>query len=422
MRARAVALAPILTLALAGAALSGCGPAPTATPPPTATGTATATPTASTTPTPTVTPSPTFPRDALVAADRLNLRAGPNTLHPIRGGLGRGTPVAIDGRNDDGSWLAVRAEDGAAGWVHAGFVEARRDLVAVPVIPTPTSPPTPTPTPVPMDPALPLVVQPSEVAQGDPILVRLRAPDAAQVVAAFERTQAPLVPIGEGVFVGILGAAADLSPGQQPIYLTLIDAAGGVTNLAHSMVVRTAPRIDQAIRIDLERYPERGGGLDVAVREAERARLLPVWQTVTPERRWQGRWLAPITPTVTSPFGARRVFNDGAFASTHTGADFSAPAGAPVRAAAGGVVAVAEPLPILGNAVWIDHGWGVHSGYGHLSALRVAPGQAVAAGDAIGDVGATGAATGPHLHWEVRVHGVAVAPLAWLAADVGAVP
>lgn len=418
MRIAARAPAAAMVAALAVAAASGCGPAPTPTPLPTAT----ATPTPSTTPSPTVTPSPTFPRDALVAADRLNLRAGPNTLHPIRGGLGLGTPVAIDGRSHDGSWLAVRAEDGAAGWVNAGYVELRRDLEAIPVVPTPTSPPTPTPTPVPMDPALPLVVQPSEVAQGDPILVRLRAPGAAQVVAAFERTQAPLMPVGPETFAGILGAAADLSPGQQPIYLTVVDAAGGVSNQTHAMTVRTAPRVDQAIRLDLERYPERGGGLDAAVREAERARLQPVWQIVTPERRWQGRWQAPITPTVSSPFGARRVFNDGAFASTHTGADFSAPAGAVVRAPAGGVVSVSEPLPILGNAVWIDHGWGVHSGYGHLATTAVAVGQPVAAGTAIGTVGATGAATGPHLHWEVRVHGVPVQPLAWLQADVGAVP
>jgi len=409
-----------MLVAAAAILMAGCEPAPTPTPLPTAT--PSSTPTASTTPSPTVTPSPTFPRDALVVADRLNLRAGPNTLHPIQGGLGLQTPVAIDGRNDDGSWLAVHAEDGAAGWINAGYVTLARDLDTVPIIPTPTSPPTPTPTPAPMDPAQPLVVQPSEVAQGDPILVRLHAPGAAQVVAAFDRTQLPLQQVGPDVFAGILGAAPDLSPGQQPIYLTVVDGSGGVANLTHMMVIRTATPLDQAIRLDVRAHPERGGGLDAAVREAERARMLPVWQTITPERRWQGRWQAPVTPTVTSPFGARRVFDDGLFTSIHSGVDFQGPSGTPVRAAAAGLVAFADVLPILGNAVWIDHGWGVYSGYGHLASIAVPVGQPVAGGAVIGTIGATGAATGPHLHWEARVYGVPVQPLAWLRTDVGAVP
>lgn len=88
-------------------------------------------------------------------------------------------------------------------------------------------------------------------------------------------------------------------------------------------------------------------------------------------------------------------------------------------AAARGRVVFAAPLPIRGNSVIIDHGLGVLSGYHHLSEIAVAVGQQVNAGDVIGRVGATGLATGPHLHWEVIVRGVTVDPLVWTEREFG---
>jgi murein DD-endopeptidase MepM/ murein hydrolase activator NlpD len=73
--------------------------------------------------------------------------------------------------------------------------------------------------------------------------------------------------------------------------------------------------------------------------------------------------------------------------------------GAPVVAAAGGVIRLAETLFLTGNTVLIDHGYGLETSYAHLSRLEVAPGQRVRQGEEIGRVGATGRATGPHLHW-----------------------
>jgi murein DD-endopeptidase MepM/ murein hydrolase activator NlpD len=83
-------------------------------------------------------------------------------------------------------------------------------------------------------------------------------------------------------------------------------------------------------------------------------------------------------------------------------------------AAAPGTVALAESLTVRGNTVLVDHGWGVYSVYMHLSSIGVAVGSAVGAGQPIGAVGASGMVTGPHLHWEVRVHGIPVDPLPWL--------
>jgi murein DD-endopeptidase MepM/ murein hydrolase activator NlpD len=75
---------------------------------------------------------------------------------------------------------------------------------------------------------------------------------------------------------------------------------------------------------------------------------------------------------------------------------------------------MAEPLSVRGNAVLLDHGWGVLTGYWHLSAIEVALGQEVEQGELIARIGSTGLSTGAHLHWEMWVSGTNVNPLQWL--------
>jgi murein DD-endopeptidase MepM/ murein hydrolase activator NlpD len=95
----------------------------------------------------------------------------------------------------------------------------------------------------------------------------------------------------------------------------------------------------------------------------------------------------------------------------HAGLDLEAPAGAPVRAAAAGRVSWVGPRDGWGLLVVIAHGDGVRTFYAHLSTATVRLGEHLAAGTLLGRVGATGDASGPHLHFEVRVHGAAVDPL-----------
>jgi murein DD-endopeptidase MepM/ murein hydrolase activator NlpD len=85
-----------------------------------------------------------------------------------------------------------------------------------------------------------------------------------------------------------------------------------------------------------------------------------------------------------------------------------------VRAANHGVVRLAEGIPLSGNAVLIDHGLGVFTTYMHMSRIAVRRGQRVKKGDLVGAVGSTGVATGPHLHWGLRVNGLYVDPLRWV--------
>ncbi len=117
----------------------------------------------------------------------------------------------------------------------------------------------------------------------------------------------------------------------------------------------------------------------------------------------------------TSPYGSRRTYGSSPAVSAHAGEDFSAMPGTPVYAPAAGQVVLAEQLFVRGNAVIVDHGHGVFTGYWHLLELAVQPGEQVAPGQLLGKVGSTGLSTGAHLHWELRVNGMAVDPLQWVA-------
>jgi murein DD-endopeptidase MepM/ murein hydrolase activator NlpD len=116
---------------------------------------------------------------------------------------------------------------------------------------------------------------------------------------------------------------------------------------------------------------------------------------------------------ITSGFGYRRDPIHGA-AAMHAGLDFSGPIGAPIHAAADGKVTFVGTKAGYGKVVEISHGNGMLTRYAHMSAWTARPGQTVGAGDVIGKIGNTGRSTGPHLHFEVRIHGRAVNPRPFL--------
>jgi murein DD-endopeptidase MepM/ murein hydrolase activator NlpD len=131
-------------------------------------------------------------------------------------------------------------------------------------------------------------------------------------------------------------------------------------------------------------------------------------------RLWTGTFRQPRAARVTSAFGDGREFN-GRVQSRHMGLDLAGAVGAPVLAPDRGVVALVGDFYYAGNAVYIDHGAGLVTAYFHLSAVDVALGDTVTAGQRIGSVGATGRVTGPHLHWVARYGAVTVDPSSLLA-------
>jgi murein DD-endopeptidase MepM/ murein hydrolase activator NlpD len=159
---------------------------------------------------------------------------------------------------------------------------------------------------------------------------------------------------------------------------------------------------------------------DKNVSEMEFDRMDAFKATVTPQKFWQGTFRRPNAGPQTTGYGVRRYYN-GVFAKDyyHRGLDYAGPTGSPVLAAAAGKIGIvgfeSQGFLVHGNVVGIDHGQGVLTVYLHLSKVKVKQGELVQAGQVIGAVGSTGAATGPHLHWGLYVGGQSVNPKSWLS-------
>jgi murein DD-endopeptidase MepM/ murein hydrolase activator NlpD len=132
---------------------------------------------------------------------------------------------------------------------------------------------------------------------------------------------------------------------------------------------------------------------------------------------WRGPFLSPVREPVTEQFGVRRIFN-GELKTEHLGLDFHAARGTRVQAANSGRVILARRLFFEGNCVIVDHGEGLMTLYMHLSKFKVRKGQRVRRGQLLGLSGATGRATGPHLHLAVRWEGVYLDPAKLLKLDL----
>ena len=143
--------------------------------------------------------------------------------------------------------------------------------------------------------------------------------------------------------------------------------------------------------------------------EAARAAAVSRAAHETP-RLFDGAFRAPRPSRITSGFGSGRQFN-GTVTSRHMGTDYAGATGAPVYAANRGVVRLVDRFYLGGNVVYVDHGEGLVTAYLHLSEARVAEGDTVARGQRIGDVGATGRVTGPHLHFIARFGQITVDPI-----------
>ena len=164
-----------------------------------------------------------------------------------------------------------------------------------------------------------------------------------------------------------------------------------------SQSLKVAPRQVNLSREDLARVNRERVVIDAA---------LSHWSNEQPQSL---RLPQPVPGTRSSSFGMRRIFN-GESRNPHSGMDIAAPAGTAVRVPIAGTVIDTGSFFFNGNTVFVDHGRGLISMYCHLSAIDVQPGQKVAAGDRLGAVGATGRATGPHLHWGLSLNRAWVDP------------
>lgn len=148
----------------------------------------------------------------------------------------------------------------------------------------------------------------------------------------------------------------------------------------------------------------------------EKAEMDSIWVRVNPTIYFNGNFILPITGIVKKNFGLRRIIN-GEERSPHTGIDIKAPAGTQVIAPQDGRVIYVKNTFFGGNSLIIDHGLGIYTMYFHLKEIRVKEGEMLRKGEVIGTVGMTGRATGPHLHWGIRIFGKRINPLSIIKID-----
>ena len=235
----------------------------------------------------------------------------------------------------------------------------------------------------------------------------------SELTAKALRREFPLFSGGDpNSWYGLVGIDLEAKPGDFRILLRGTELSGGPVETTYDMTLldkkfptrnlSVEPKYVSPPKEELDRIAE------------ERKTVSGIFATSTPERFWEGYFLRPVPGEAGSSFGKRSVFN-GKPRSPHTGTDFRASEGTPVKAPNAGRVVLAKNLFFAGNTVIIDHGAGLYSYFAHLSAFKTEVGDQVRRGEVVGLVGATGRVTGPHLHWTVRLSQARVDPLSLMS-------
>jgi len=255
---------------------------------------------------------------------------------------------------------------------------------------------------------------PAELEQGHTGYIRLTSVRPVSPTVTWDGLALPLFPMdGDPTRLeALLPSPAVQELGARPITVTYATRRGVPVSRTWTVEVLDGGYGFQTIQVPEDRMDS----LDPAIRGAEEARLAAVWSPVTRGERWRSPFLRPLGPEypTTSPFGTRRNYNNGLLTNFHTGQDFGAAVGATVHAPITGTVVFSDLLTIFGHVLVLDHGNDVYTAYFHLSQIEVAPGETVVPGQEIAQTGNSGRSTGPHLHWELRIDGVAVDPMQFL--------
>ena len=237
--------------------------------------------------------------------------------------------------------------------------------------------------------------------QGGIGVIHLYGEGITDARAQFVRELWSFVPSSDGLYL-LLPIGIDLTAREYALSVSVGYADGTRTLIETLLTVNTGgygrqefvvpPDKAYLIAPEIERleYAHLNGLMDSATE------MMPAWD--------EFGFSLPSTSEITSAFGFYRTLNN-TTQTRHTGWDFRAVPGSMVMASAGGEVIYADALDIRGNYVLIHHGYGIFSGYAHLSQFLVTRGQTIETGQAIGLSGNTGRSNGPHLHWEINVNG-----------------
>ena len=255
------------------------------------------------------------------------------------------------------------------------------------------------------------------VAQGEVVRILLRgATNGSEMKGSWQGQPVEFFKIDEEHYGSLVGIDLKLAPGTYPLEVAVNPPGNSTLTKRRSITV-----VDKDYGVQRLTLPPNMVTLDSATLKRVRkegARFSRLWYKQNPRRYWQGNFVRPVPGERTTPFGLRRILN-GEPRSSHSGVDLRATEGEPVRATNHGKVVLVGEFYFHGKAVVIDHGWGIYSMYFHLSQVGVAAGDFIGKNAIIGLAGSTGRATGPHLHWGVRLGGARVDPFALLRVTSG---
>lgn len=239
----------------------------------------------------------------------------------------------------------------------------------------------------------------AELQQGTMGVIRA-AGDVAEGRVLFLNRQYNFVQFPDAWYAFVV-ATIDTRPRDYNLSILIRNSAGADSSFDRSITITAAGYVS----LNFSLPADRAFLTDPEVERNEFARLDALIGQIRPQKLWDnGGFQMPIVGEVISAFGQYRVLNQNV-QTRHTGWDQQAPVGTPVAAIGRGEVVFAGRLDIRGNYILIDHGYGIFSGYAHLSQVNVERGQSIEKGQIIGLSGNTGRSSGPHLHWEIAVNG-----------------
>lgn len=252
--------------------------------------------------------------------------------------------------------------------------------------------------------------KPEKVKQGDILLFTVKAnPGAYKISGTFlDKPVYFYADSNKNSYAALIGIDMNTEPNLYTLSLILEDEKGKKIKKNYKIKVRTA-------KFGLQRLtlPKEMVELDEETLKrvrAEQEKIGKVWSIFTEEYLWEGNFISPAEGEVSSNFGLIRIIN-GEQKNPHNGIDFAAPEGAPVYAPNHGRAVFIDELFFSGKSLVIDHGIGLFTMYFHLSEILVDDGEEIKKGQLIAKVGKSGRATGPHLHWGMRLNGAKVNPI-----------
>jgi murein DD-endopeptidase MepM/ murein hydrolase activator NlpD len=249
--------------------------------------------------------------------------------------------------------------------------------------------------------------EPLKLVNGSPILFQLSAPARVQGVSGTWLGHQLIFFRSAGSWYALAGVPVETKPGSYQ--LKLIEGLPNGKTVELKRKLRIAKAVYPSITVKVAKQYTEPNPEQLREVNADKEVKQKTFATDTPERLWNGSFVAPVSAPISDVFGTARVFNQ-EVQSRHLGLDFGVPAGTPVHAVNHGTVILARALYFEGDCIVIDHGQGLFSLYLHLSEFRVKEGDDVETGQLIGLSGGSGRATGPHLHLAIRWQGVYLDP------------